>query len=287
MHLNMHRITFVFPRQREKELQKRMKEKYNGALVRPMTEEDLLQVETIERECFSMPWSFDAFKSTISREDTLYLVISHEEQILGYCGMYISFDEGEIPNVAVRSDCRNLGLGEVMLRELLVKGQERGVVSVFLEVRKSNGSAQRLYEKLGFEVAGVRKNFYEIEPEERRERLKQYGFNSVLHANSVVNRSRMGETEILELMAVSVGDISFATAPIEMFNSHGRHIKDNTPFAITFMLAYSNGSHSYIPDLKAFEYDCYEKNSCHFLPGTGEEIAKTHVELLNQLNNTK
>ena len=72
-----------------------------------------------------------------------------------------------------------------------------------------------------------------------------------------------------------------------MFNSHGRHIKDNSPFEITFMLAYSNGSHSYIPDRKAFEYDCYEKNTCRFIPGTGEEIAKTHVTLLNQLKESK
>lgn len=133
------------------------------------------------------------------------------------------------------------------------------------------------------DAEAARAGYYEIEPEERRAQLKKYGFNSVLHANSVVNRSKLAASEELELMAVAIGDISFATAPIEMFNSHGRHIKDNSPFEITFMLAYSNGSHSYIPDLKAFEYDCYEKNTCRFIPGTGEEIAKTHVALLTQL----
>ena len=138
-----------------------MKEKYNRMMIRPMTEEDLLQVETIEQESFSMPWSFDAFKSTLAQKDTLYLVACEEMQIIGYCGMYISFDEGEIPNVAVRSDFRNRGIGEVMLKELLLQAQERGVASVFLELRKSNEAAKCLYEKLGFETAGIRKNFYE------------------------------------------------------------------------------------------------------------------------------
>ena len=134
------------------------------------------------------------------------------------------------------------------------------------------------------DAEAARAGYYEIEePAERRAQLQKYGFNSVLHANSVVNRSKLAASEELELMAVAIGDISFATAPIEMFNSHGRHIKHNSPFEITFMLAYSNGSHSYIPDLKAFEYDCYEKNTCRFIPGTGEEIAQTHVTLLNQL----
>lgn len=136
------------------------------------------------------------------------------------------------------------------------------------------------------DAEAAREGFYEIDdPAERRARLNKYGFNSVLHANSVVNRSKLAKTENMELMAISIGDISFATTPIEMFNSNGRYVKDHTPFEMTFMMAYSNGSHSYIPDEKAFEYDCYEKNTCRFLKGTGEDIAKTHIELLNQLKN--
>ena len=134
------------------------------------------------------------------------------------------------------------------------------------------------------DAQAVCSGFYEIaDPAERRARLQKYGFNSVLHANSVINRSKFGPTQTLELLAVGIGDISFATTPIEMFNSNGRFVKDNTPFEMTFMMAYSNGSFSYIPDEKAFEYDCYEKNTCRYLKGTGEDIAATHVRLLNQL----
>jgi hypothetical protein len=134
------------------------------------------------------------------------------------------------------------------------------------------------------DAEAARKGYYDIEePADRAAQLKKYGFNSVLHANSILNRSKSPATIDMELLAVVIGDIAFATAPFEMFNSHGRHIKSNSPFELTFMLAYSNGSNSYIPDEKAFQYDCYEKNTCLFLPGTGEEIAKTHVALLTQL----
>ena len=138
-----------------------MHELDSRVIIRPMTEEDLPQVETIEQESFSMPWSLDAFRSTIRREDTIYLTACRDGEILGYCGMYVSFDGGEIPNVAVHSACRNQGIGEKMLGALLERASDRGVTSVFLEVRESNGAARRLYEKLGFEEAGVRKNFYE------------------------------------------------------------------------------------------------------------------------------
>lgn len=72
-----------------------MHETTDRVIVRPMTEEDLPQVETIEQESFSMPWSLDAFRSTIAREDTIYMVACEEDEIVGYCGMYVSFDEGE------------------------------------------------------------------------------------------------------------------------------------------------------------------------------------------------
>ena len=96
-----------------------MHETTDRVIVRPMTEEDLPQVETIEQESFSMPWSLDAFRSTIAREDTIYMVACEEDEIVGYCGMYVSFDEGEIPNVAVKSTSRNRGTGEKMLAVLL------------------------------------------------------------------------------------------------------------------------------------------------------------------------
>ena len=55
-----------------------MHEKNSRVAIRPMTEEDLPQVETIEQESFSMPWSLDAFRSTILREDTFYLSACRE-----------------------------------------------------------------------------------------------------------------------------------------------------------------------------------------------------------------
>lgn len=130
----------------------------------------------------------------------------------------------------------------------------------------------------------VTAGFYDIEdPKERRARLNRYGFNSYLHANQICNRSRMGKTLEIELDAISVGDIAFATAPYEMFNSNGRYVKDNSPFELTFMMAYCNGSNSYIADKAAFRYDCYEVNSRRYVEGEAEKIAETHVMLLNQL----
>lgn len=130
------------------------------------------------------------------------------------------------------------------------------------------------------EAEKVVSHFYELTKEEQQALLKQYSFNTVHHARQLLNRAALGETLELDLYAYGIGDISFATTPFEMFNSNGRFVKDNTPYPITFMLAYSNGSNSYIADELAHRYDCYEVNSRRFRKGVAEDIAQHCIDML-------
>ena len=79
--------------------------------------------------------------------------------------MYLSMDEGEITNVAVCAEERGQGIGGLLLDELLRIGEQKGITKIVLEVRVSNDSAIRLYERKGFQNVGVRKGLYEF-PEE-------------------------------------------------------------------------------------------------------------------------
>jgi [ribosomal protein S18]-alanine N-acetyltransferase len=65
-------------------------------------------------------------------------------------------DEIEILNVAVDPPFRRRGIGRSLIRELI--GKNPG--TIFLEVRQSNIAARKLYHSLGFEVAGVRPDYY-------------------------------------------------------------------------------------------------------------------------------
>ncbi len=82
------------------------------------------------------------------------------ESIVGYCILYGAGDEGEIVRVAVAEEARRQGVGTRLLEELLTSAGQQGVRRIFLEVRKSNASAIRLYEKHGFVPCGMRRNFY-------------------------------------------------------------------------------------------------------------------------------
>lgn len=147
-------------------------------IIRNMTPEDVKQVAEIEAQCFSMPWSEKSFLDSINRSDTLFLVaaepdsvtegvdcikeeLKNRDKILGYIGMYVAFEEGEITNVAVAPECRKQGVGNALVTEIQLAGKVRNLDRLILEVRASNKSAISLYKKKNFTKLGVRKKFYE------------------------------------------------------------------------------------------------------------------------------
>lgn len=129
--------------------------------IEPMTVDDISQVAEIERQIFSIPWSEKAFKDSMESGNTIYIVAKEDNNVAGYAGMYLSFEEGNITNVAVNPSGRRKGIGEKIVRDILNRAYEKGVRDVFLEVRETNSAAIALYEKIGFKEEGIRKNFYE------------------------------------------------------------------------------------------------------------------------------
>lgn len=129
--------------------------------IRSMTERDLEAVAELEKEIFSMPWSIQGFAESINQNHTLYLVAMVDGKLAGYCGLMQILEEADITNVAVAVPYRRQQVGKRMLEELICQAERRGVCKMTLEVRKSNGAARSLYQKLGFEEEGIRKNYYE------------------------------------------------------------------------------------------------------------------------------
>ena len=132
-------------------------------LIREMTCADISQAVAIEQACFSQPWSEKNFQDSLAREDTLFLVCEEPNSmvITGCIGMYLSFDEASITNVAVSPEYRQKGYGEALVAIAKQKVKEKQIEKIFLEVRVSNTPAIKLYQKMQFETLGVRKNFYD------------------------------------------------------------------------------------------------------------------------------
>lgn len=139
-------------------------------LIRRMTMQDIPEVVEIEKQCFSLPWSEKSFEDSLTREDTIFLVCETvgdvgesvvPDCVAGYMGLYLSFDEASVTNVAVSPCFRKKGYGEALVTAAKEFAKESGAECIFLEVRESNVPAISLYKKQGFEELGIRKKFYE------------------------------------------------------------------------------------------------------------------------------
>ena len=132
----------------------------------PMTSAHLEQIEALEKICFSDPWSRKTLEDMVSNESAVNLAaVDPAGLVLGYISLCRVLDEGYINNVAVRPDCRRMGIATALLEALRRQGVEKGLSFLTLEVRESNRGARALYAGLGFAEAGQRRGYY-LHPKE-------------------------------------------------------------------------------------------------------------------------
>jgi len=130
-------------------------------VVREMNIDDLEKVLEIERECFTTPWSEEAFRMEVEKNMLAkYIVVEDEDEISGYGGIWLIFYEGHITNIAVHSRHRAKGIGNFLVEGLIALCKKREIYRMTLEVRVSNIVAQSLYKKYGFKEEGVRPRYY-------------------------------------------------------------------------------------------------------------------------------
>jgi ribosomal-protein-alanine N-acetyltransferase len=126
-----------------------------------MTMQDVGAVAELERLAFTTPWPYEAFVNELTMNpNARYVVVFHQNQIVGYCGMWIILDEAHITNVAIHPLHRGKKIGQHLMRRMMDVARMFHAKSMTLEVRPSNTVARNLYAKLGFREHGVRKRYY-------------------------------------------------------------------------------------------------------------------------------
>lgn len=131
-----------------------------------MTRADLDEVMAIERRSFAYPWSARFFLQEIAVQCARPIIAEINGRIAGYILFWVLPDDVDIHNIAVHPDFRRQGIGRQLLDQAIASARTRASLRVTLEVRKSNLSAQKLYESHGFVVTGLRKGYYSDDGED-------------------------------------------------------------------------------------------------------------------------
>lgn len=116
-----------------------------------------------------------------------------------------------------------------------------------------------------------------------RAKFLDQGIHCPAHANMIINRSGREKTWPFEIYAFAIGDVGFAVAPYEMFDTQGMFIKENSPYEMTVITGYATGAFGYFPSLFACPHGGYEVDNTYFAPGTAEMMADTYVDMLKEL----
>jgi ribosomal-protein-alanine N-acetyltransferase len=124
--------------------------------------DDLDDVAALEAASFTNPWSRDMLARDLRNSDVarVYVLRAPDGHLLAFCGCWFVLDELHINTLAVKVEERRRGLATRLLRFVFAEATAAGLTRATLEVRRSNEAALKLYEQLGFEVQGIRPNYY-------------------------------------------------------------------------------------------------------------------------------
>ena len=127
----------------------------------PLSEKHLAAAAQLEQLCFAEPWSEQALVMLTREGGYGVVALTESGTVVGYGGMILAPDDGQITNIAVHPDHRRNGYGNAVLHALLRHAKDAKLESVSLEVRVSNTAAIKMYEAAGFAEMGRRKGFYQ------------------------------------------------------------------------------------------------------------------------------
>ena len=101
---------------------------------------DLDSISDILLSDFDDFWSYNVFKSELTNENSKYIVAKHNEEIVGFAGIWIAIDEAHITNIVTKKAFRNCGIGHSLLNNLINICISENLKSITLEVNELNSN---------------------------------------------------------------------------------------------------------------------------------------------------
>lgn len=126
---------------------------------RKIQHEDIPAIREIEKQVYNFPWDVGVFKDCLKAGYACW-ICEGVGVVIGYCIVSVAVGEAHILNISVDPKFQGKGYGKKLMEHLIEVVAEKNAETIFLEVRPSNQAAVKLYEKLGFNEIGVRKDYY-------------------------------------------------------------------------------------------------------------------------------
>ncbi len=120
---------------------------------------DLQRALQIEQRSHRFPWSEKTFRAN-QGERFLNFRIDADGLMAGFAITQWVLDEATLFNMTIDPDWQRCGLGRKLLIHVTDQLRQRGVNTLWLEVRALNHAAIALYQQLGFNEVALRRDYY-------------------------------------------------------------------------------------------------------------------------------
>ena len=128
--------------------------------IRRFRKDDVAAVAAIEKLTNPSPWSVEQFRAELDNPASRFDLLVVDNEVVAFLCAWIIVDEMQIQDVSTTPAFQRKGYASRLLEFTLANARKEGVGKVYLEVRRGNLPAQKLYKAFGFSVNGVRPNYY-------------------------------------------------------------------------------------------------------------------------------
>lgn len=131
-------------------------------MIRHFLEKDFESIYSLGNEISNNFSKTNNLKEILNDKYTKILVYEKDNEVVGFL-MYIELtDTIDILDIIVDKNNRRQNIASCLLDYMMSELQD-SIKLITLEVRKSNFIAIKLYEKFGFYIVNIRKNYYDTE----------------------------------------------------------------------------------------------------------------------------
>lgn len=131
-----------------------------GLALRRMMPQDIDDVLDVERSAYEFPWTRGNLIDSLNAGHDAEVLFDREQRLLGYFVAMQGVDELHLLNLTVAPAVQARGHGRFLLDRVIEVARAHGAQQVWLEVRRQNERAQRIYARFGFSASGIRKAYY-------------------------------------------------------------------------------------------------------------------------------
>lgn len=131
-------------------------------MIRHFLEKDFESIYSLGNEISNNFSKTNNLNEILNDKYTKILIYEKENKVVGFL-MYIELtDTIDILDIVVDKNNRRQNIASCLLDYMMSELQD-SIKLITLEVRKSNFIAIKLYEKFGFNIVNIRKNYYDTE----------------------------------------------------------------------------------------------------------------------------